>query len=162
MAWIYSQRRKDWQMADKAPLMFEARLGGLFPANAAAETAMREIKGRVRCEIKGGVANQRRRGLYWSVLALVVPLLNDLHGMTIDDDDLHDITRIKLRLYDEVELPSGDVHRKLKSTKNRAMNEADRAEYTTRALSLWSAWTGVDVITLRREGEADHRHRAIP
>lgn len=138
-------------MSDRAPLLFETRLGMLKPANAAAENAMREIKGRVRVEIKGGVANQRRRGLYWAVAALVVPILNDLHNLTLDDQDLHDITREKLRLYDEIILPSGEVHHKLKSTSNRAMNEAERAEFTDRALHLWSAWIGVDVATLREE-----------
>lgn len=142
--------------ADKAPLMFEAHLGMLRPANAAAETAMREMRGRVRVDIKGGIANQRRRGLYWSVLALVVPLLNDMHNMTLDDDDLHDITRDKLRLYEEIVLPSGEVYHKRKSTKNRSMNEAERAEYTTMALMLWSTWTGVDVTTLRREAGMGH------
>lgn len=140
-------------MSDKAPLFFETHLGMLRPANAAAQTAMAEIKGRVRVEIKGGVANQRRRGLYWSVAALVVPLLNDAHGLTIDEQDLHDITRQKLRLYDEVMLPSGEVHHKLRSTSNRAMNEAERADFTTRALALWSTWTGVNVTTLRAEAE---------
>lgn len=138
---------------DKAPLLFEAHLGMLRPANAAAETAMREIRGRVRCEIKGGVANQRRRGLYWSVAALVVPLLNEAHGLTLDENDLHSITRMKLRLYDEKVLPSGEVYQKLRSTSNRAMNEAERADYTTRALQLWSTWTGVEVTALREEGE---------
>ena len=141
-------------MSDTAPLYFETRLGMLKPANAAAETAMREIKGRVRIEIKGGVANQRRRGLYWSVAALVVPLLNQSHGLTLDEDDLHDITRDKLKLYDEIKLPSGDTHRKRRSTKNRSMNEAERADYTDRALNLWSMWTGVDVTTLRQEAMA--------
>ena len=138
---------------DKAPLIFETHLGMLRPANAAAETAMREISGRVRCEIKGGVANQRRRGLYWSVASLVVPILNDAHHMTLDENDLHDITRDKLRLFDEVILPSGEIHRKRRSTSNRAMNEADRAAYTDKALHLWSTWTGVDVTTLRDEAE---------
>lgn len=139
--------------ADKPPLLFEARLGMLKPANRAAEEAMREIKGKVRCEIKGGSANQRRRGLYWSVAALVAPLLNEAHGMTLDEQDLHDITRSKLRLYDEIVLPSGEVHHRLRSTSNRAMNEADRSEFTTRALGLWSVWTGIDVTTLRDEAE---------
>jgi hypothetical protein len=141
-------------VTDKAPLLFEAHLGMLRPANAAAETAMREIKGRVRVDIKGGIANQRRRGLYWSVAALVVPLLNDLHGLTLDEDDLHDITRDKLMLYDQITLPSGEVHRKRRSTSNRAMNEADRAAFTDKALHLWSAWVGVDVSTLRSEAMA--------
>ena len=140
-------------MSDKAPLYFDAHLGMLRPANAAAERAMHETKGRVRVEIKGGIANQRRRGLYWSVLALVVPLLNDLHGLTLDDDDLHDITRDKLKLFEEIPLPSGEVHRKRRSTSNRKMNEADRADFTTKALALWSTWTGVDATTLRDEAE---------
>ncbi|EHJ62782.1 hypothetical protein [Novosphingobium pentaromativorans] len=123
----------------------------LRPANRAAEEAMREIKGKVRVEIKGGVANQRRRGLYWSVAALVAPLLNDMHGLTLDEQDLHDITRDKLRVYDEQVLPSGEVYRRRRSTSNRAMNEAERAEFTTKALHLWSTWTGVAVETLHTE-----------
>ena len=140
-------------MSDAAPLYFETRLGGLFPANATAEEALRAIKGRVRVEIKGGVANQRRRGLYWAVASMVVPLLNEAHGLTLDEQDLHDVTRTKLRLYDEQVLPSGEIYRKLRSTSNRAMNEAERADFTTRALALWSTWTGVDVATLRHEAE---------
>ena len=140
-------------MPDKAPLVFETRLGMLKPANRAAETAMHEIKGKVRVEIKGGIANQRRRGLYWSVAALVVPLLNDAHNLTLDENDLHEITKTKLGLFDEQRLPSGEVYRKLRSTSNRAMNEAERAAFTDRALHLWSTWTGVDVTTLRAETE---------
>jgi hypothetical protein len=138
---------------DKPPLLFQVRLGGLFPANAAAEQAMQEVRGRVAITIKGGIANQRRRGLYWLVASLVVPLLNEAHNMTLDEADLHDITREKLRLYDEQVLPSGEVYRKLRSTSNRAMNEADRAEYTNRAFDLWSRWTGVPVETLKAEAD---------
>ena len=141
-------------MSDKAPLIFETHLGMLRPGNRVAEEAMRAIKGRVRVEIKGGVANQRRRGLYWSVAALVVPLLNDAHGMTLDEQDLHDITRQKLNVGRWIVLPSGDKRFKPASTSNRAMNEAERAEYTTRALGLWSTWTGVDVTTLQDEARA--------
>ncbi len=141
-------------MTDHAPLYFETHLGMLRPANKVAQEAMQEVKGRVRVTMTGGKANQRRRGLYWSVCTLVVPLLNDLHGMTLDEQDLHDITRDKLHLVDRIELPSGDVHLKRRSTSNRAMNEADRAEFTTKALELWSRWTGVDVSTLRDEAMA--------
>ena len=123
----------------------------LRPANRAAEEAMREIRGRVRCDIKGGVANQRRRGLYWAVAALVVPILNDLHNLTLTEDDLHDVTRDKFRMYDSQTLPSGHEIKRYHSTSNRAMNEADRAAYTDRALQLWSTWCGVDVTTLREE-----------
>lgn len=135
-------------------LLFEARLGGLFPANADAENAMREIKGRVSVALKGGVANQRRRSLYWAVADLVVPLLNQQHGLTLDSMDLHDITRDKLRLYDEQVLPSGEIYKRLRSTSNRAMPESERADYTNRAFALWSTWTGVEVTALRAEAEA--------
>lgn len=140
-------------MADKAPLIFEARLGGLFPTNRVAEDAMREIRGKVRCAITGGQANQRRRGLYRAVADLVVPLLNERYTLTLNEDDLHDITRDKLGLVDEITLPSGELFRKRRSTSNRAMNEADRAAFTDRALQLWSTWTGVDVTTLRNEAQ---------
>ena len=141
-------------MTDKAPLLFQARLGGLFPANAAAETAMHEVAGKVRIEIKGGVANQRRRSLYWCVASLVVPLLNEAHNMTLDENDLHEITRQKLNIGQWIELPSGERHFKPASTSNRAMGEPERAAYTSAAFALWSRWTGVPVDTLAREADA--------
>lgn len=140
-------------MSDKAPLYFEAHLGMLRPANRTAEEALTSIKGRVRVEIKGGVANQRRRGLYWAICSLVVPLLNDRHIMTLTEQDLHDITRQKLDVGEWVTLPSGERFFKPASTSNRAMNEHDRAAYTDRALNLWSTWVGVDVTTLKQEAQ---------
>lgn len=140
-------------MTDRAPLYFTARLGGLFPANAAAEDAMKEITGTVRATLTGGKANQRRRSLYWVLVSIVTPILNDMHGMTLTDDDLHDIMRDKLGMYQELTLPSGEVHRKRHSTSNRAMNEADRAEYLNKCIAIWSTWTGIDVSTLTAEAE---------
>lgn len=140
-------------MADKAPLFFEARLGMLAPANRAAEEVMREIKGKVRVEIKGGKANQARRSLYWVLVSIIVPILNQQHGMTLTDDDLHDIMRDKLGMYDATKLPSGEVHKRYWSTSNRAMNEADRADYLNRCLAIWATWTGIDPLTLRNEGQ---------
>jgi hypothetical protein len=69
-------------MADKSPMLFEARLGMLKPANRVAEEAMREIRGKVRVEIKGGKANQARRSLYWVLVSIIVPILNQQHGMS--------------------------------------------------------------------------------
>lgn len=136
-----------------APLYFEARLGGLFPANRVAQDAMAEIKGTVRVTMTGGRANQRRRNLYWALVGLVTPLLNERYGMTLTEQDIHDIMRDKLGMFDEVTLPSGEVHRKRHSTSNRAMNEADRADYLNKCISIWSTWTGVDVQTLTAEAE---------
>lgn len=137
----------------KPPLTFDVRLGGLFPANRNAEEAMKEIHGRVSVKITGGKANQRRRGLYYVLLEIVTPILNDMHNLTLTDDDLHDIMRDKLGMFDEVTLPSGDVHRKRWSTSNRAMSEADRADYLNKCISIWSTWTGIDPTTLTAEGQ---------
>ena len=82
-----------------------------------------------------------------------MPLLNEAHNLTLDEQDLHDITREKLRIGKYLTLPSGDRFFKHASTSNRAMNEADRAAFTDRALHLWSTWTGVEVTTLREEAE---------
>lgn len=140
-------------MTDKAPLYFDTKLGGLFPANKVAENAMQSITGRVRVTITGGKANQRRRSLWWVLAGIVAPILNDLHNLTLDEDDLHDIMRDKFKMYDEITLPSGERLKKRWSTSNAKMNEADRIEYLKRSLEVWSKWTGVDVATLRAEGE---------
>jgi hypothetical protein len=140
-------------MADKAPLYFTAKLGMLKPANRAADDALQHITGTVRAVLTGGNANQRRRSLFWVLVGIVTPILNDMHGLTLTDDDLHDVMRDKFSMYDEITLPSGEKHRKRWSTSNRAMNEADRAEYLNKCIDVWSKWTGIDVTTLRKEGE---------
>lgn len=139
-------------MGDHSPLYFTARLGGLFPANVAAEEAMKEIAGTVRATLTGGKANQRRRSLYWVLVGIVAPILNDMHNMTLTDDDLHDIMRDKLGMFDEETLPSGEVYRKRWSTSNRAMNEADRAAYLNKCIEVWSKWTGIEPHLLAEEG----------
>lgn len=138
-------------MTSEPPLIFEAYLGMLRPANRMAEEAMREVKGRVQVQIRGGTANQRRRGLYWVCAGIVVQILNDLHNLTLTEKELHDITRDKFGMYDEMHLPSGQSVKRYHSTSNRSMNESARADYTTRALGLWSTWCGVDVTALREE-----------
>jgi hypothetical protein len=70
------------------------------------------------------------------------------------EGDLHDITRDKFGMFDLNKLPSGEQHKRYHSTTRTAMNEAERAAFTDRALALWSRWCGVDVATLRREAEA--------
>lgn len=138
-------------MSDHPPLIFESHLGMLRPANRMAEEAMKEIRGKVSVTIKGGQANQRRRSLYWACAHVVTPILNDLHNLTLTEAELHDVTRDKFRMFDEVVLPSGQVLKRYHSTSNRAMNEQARADYTTRALQLWSTWCGIDVTALRDE-----------
>lgn len=141
-------------MSDKAPLIFAKRLGGLFPVNPAARAAVEAVQGQCVVKITRATRNQRRRAKYWIVAEIVAGLLNDAHGLTLTDDDLHDITRKKLGLVDRVTLPSGEVHERLRSTGDRAMQEPERAAYTTKAFAVWSAWVGVPVETLTSEAEA--------
>lgn len=144
-----------YAVGNEPPLIFEAHLGMLRPANRMAEEAMKEIHGKVSVTIKGGQANQRRRSLYWACAHVVTPILNDLHNLTLTEAELHDITRDKFGMFDELALPSGQVLKRYYSTSNRAMNESARSEYTNRALDLWSRWIGVDATTLRNEGERE-------
>ena len=139
---------------DEAPLIFAAKLGGLFPVNPAAKEAMQGIDGQCVIKITRANRNQRRRSLYWIVCGIVSGLLNDLHNLTLTDNDLHDITRRKLQVFNKIELPSGEEYIKLRSTSDRAMTEPERAAYTTKAFAMWSQWIGVPVETLTREAEA--------
>lgn len=140
-------------MSDQAPLVFERKLGMLSPVNPAAREAVEAIEGRCVVKITAARRNQRRRSLYWIVTGIVADLLNDAHGLSLTDNDLHDIIRIKLRMFDEITLPSGEVHRKLHSTSDKAMAEPERAAFTNEAFRIYSLWTGVDTETLRREAE---------
>ena len=141
-------------MADEAPLIFHARLGGLFPVNMAAKEAMKGIDGQCVVKVTRATRNQRRRSLYWCVASTVVELLNDMHSLSLSDQDLHHITRAKVGLFEPVDLPSGEVFKRLKSTSDKAMPEPERAAYTDKAFKLWSRWIGVPVETLTREAEA--------
>jgi hypothetical protein len=141
-------------MSDEAPLIFAAKLGGLFPVNPAAKEALQGVQGQCVVKITRATRNQRRRSLYWIVCGIVAGLLNDMHELTLSEIDLHDITRRKLGVYETVTLPSGEEYIKLRSTSDRAMSEPDRAVYTTKAFDMWSKWIGVPVETLTREAEA--------
>ena len=71
-----------------------------------------------------GEALEHRSGLLGlAVAALVTPLLNERYGMTLDEDDLHFVTRRKLKLGDEITLPSGETYFKPRSTSARAMSD---------------------------------------
>jgi hypothetical protein len=139
-------------MRDEAPLIFAKRLGGLFPVNGAARDALTAIEGQCVVKITRATANQRRRSLYWVVTNIVTDALNDLNGTTLTEQDMHDIIRKKLRYFDEVRLPSGDLFIKYHSTSDRKMSEPDRAKFMERAFAVYSRWLGVPVESLLEEG----------
>lgn len=137
---------------DSAPLLFVKKLGMLSPVNGAAQEAMNHVQGTVTVKLTRATANQKRRSLYWSIAHLVAEALSDRLDNPITEQDLHDLTRKKLGLYDEIPLPSGEVYQRLRSTSDRNMPEPERAAYTDRAFNVWSKWLGVEVQTLLEEG----------
>src|SRR3546814_1586606 len=116
-------------------------LGGLFPANAAAQKAMQDITGKVRVEIKQTRGNMRRMALYWAILSTAAPILsNMIEGDPIDENMLHKILKDRRGLYREVILPSGEVWKDYESISFHKMPENERTEYVTWALATLSKW----------------------
>lgn len=140
-------------MSDTAPLLFHPKLGMLAPANAAANEAMRAIEGDVRVEIKRTRGNVKRNALYWSVLNICAPMLEEkAPGLNVDL--LHKVLKDKYGLVRVVKLPSGQEVRDYESTSFAKMTEPERAKFIDWSLSTLSSWLGVNVQTLRNEGEA--------
>ena len=141
-------------MTDKAPLYFLPKLGMLAPCNPAAIKAMQAINGRVRVEIRQTRGNVRRNALYWSVLALVAPILSDkIEGDPIDENMLHRLLKDRKGLYREVALPSGEVWKDYESVAFHRMPENERAEFIDWAFNTLSKWTGIEVLALLKEAE---------
>lgn len=139
-------------MSDKPPLIFTAKLGMLAPVNAAARAAVAACVGDVTVQIKRATKNQRRRSLYWIVADLVAGIMNDLHSLDMTEVELHKQTLKRLGYVTYLTLPSGDRIERVQSTSDAAMQEPERAAYTTKAFATWARWTGVAVETLTAEG----------
>lgn len=139
-------------MADQAPLFFERRLGGLFPACPAAEKALASIDGRVRVKISRTRGNNKRIALYWVVLGIAAPILSEqCSGDAIDDEMLHDILKDRRGLYTTTVLPSGEVVKNYRSISFHQMDEVERAKFIDWAFATLSKWLGVPVETLTEE-----------
>lgn len=142
-------------MADEAPLFFERRLGGLFPANPAAEQALSAVTGRVRVKITRTQGNNKRIALYWIVLGIAAPMLSDkCSGDAIDDQLLHDILKDRRGLYATTVLPSGEIVKNYRSISFHKMAEHERAKYIDWCLETLSKWLEVPVETLLEEARA--------
>jgi len=140
-------------MPDHPPLLFTKRLGGLFPANPAAEQAIAAIDGKVRVEFKSMRGNARRNALYWSCLSVAVPMLDEkAPGITVDL--LHKVLKDRGDLVRVIELPSGEKVKDYESISFAKMTEPERAGFIDFALKTLSSWLGCDVTELKREGEA--------
>lgn len=139
-------------MADQAPLFFERRLGGLFPACPAAERALASVNGKVRVKITRTQGNNRRIALYWIILGIAAPMLSErCEGDAIDDALLHRILKDRRGLYTTTTLPSGEVIKNHDSISFASMAEPDRAAFIDWAFETLSKWLGVPVETLTTE-----------
>lgn len=143
-------------MADAAPLFFEKKLGGLFPACPAAERALAAVNGRVRVKITRTQGNNRRLALYWIVLGIAAPMLTErCQGDALDDAMLHRILKERRGLYTTTTLPSGEVVKNYDSIGFASMTEPERADYVTWAFETLAKWLGCPVEALTREAERE-------
>lgn len=142
-------------MADKPPLLFTKHLGGLRPANPAAEKALAAIEGNapVRVEIKRTGGNAGRMALYWIVLAKAAEALSSMvEGDALDDEMLHQVLKDRRGLYSEVILPSGEVWKNYRSISFAKMPENERAAFVDWAFQTLAKWLKCEVHDLT-EGE---------
>ena len=140
-------------MADEAPLFFERRLGGLFPACPAAEKALAAVNGRVRVKITRTQGNNKRIALYWIVLGIAAPMLDEV-APGITDELLHNVLKDRRGLVRIVKLPSGEEVKDYASISFASMTEVERAAYIDWAFETLSKWLGCSVEELTREGQA--------
>ena len=141
-------------MADKPPLFFSKKLGGLFPACKASQDALAAVTGRVRIEMRQTRGNVRRNGLYWACLSLCAPMLSErMEGDALTVEMLHNILKDRRGLVRLITLPSGDVYKDYDSISFAKMTEPERMEFIDWSLQTLSKWLGVDVTTLRQEAE---------
>lgn len=137
-------------MADEIPLFFERRLGGLFPVNPAAESALAAVTGKVRVKITRTQGNNKRIALYWIVLGIAAPMLDE-QAPGITDDLLHKVLKDRRGLVKIVTLPSGEQVKDYDSISFSTMTEPERAAFITWAFDTLSKWLGVSVEELTQE-----------
>ena len=140
-------------MADAPPLFFEKRLGGLFPANPAAEQALAAVSGKVRVKITRTQGNNKRIALYWIVLGICAPMLDEV-APGITDDLLHKVLKDRRGLVRIVKLPSGEEVKDYDSISFASMTEPERAAFIDWAFETLGKWLGVPVETLTKEARA--------
>jgi len=143
-------------MADEPPLLARKVLGSLRPANAACEEALAAVEPNtvVRLRITRTSGNVRRNALYWSILGVAAPMLEERLDGPMTVTMLHRVLKRKGGLARPVTLPSGEVEWDFDSISFAKMPEPKRAEFITWSLATLSSWLGCSVEELRSEGEA--------
>src|SRR5688572_25494710 len=137
-------------MSDQPPLFFDKRLGGLFPACPAAEQALAAVSGRVRVKLTRTQGNNKRIALYWIVLGIAAPMLDEkAPGLT--DGLLHKVLKDRAGLVRVITLPSGEQVKDYDSISFASMTEVERAAFIDWAFKTLSGWLGVTVEELTKE-----------
>jgi hypothetical protein len=145
--------------SERPPLFFVKQLNRLAPCNRAAEDAMKALSatdGMVRIRITRVNRNQRRRAFYWVMLDVAAKALHDSHNIDMDAELLHDTLKRKLKLGEEVLLPSGEIIFRPRSTSDKAMTEIERAAWTDRVALTLSRWLKVEITELMDATKAQH------
>jgi hypothetical protein len=140
-------------VAETAPLFFDRRLGGLFPACPAAEKALSAVTGRVRVKITRTQGNSKRMALYWIVLGIAAPMLDEV-APGITDELLHKVLKDRRGLVKIITLPSGEQVKDYDSISFASMTEVERAAYIEWAFNVLSNWLGCSVEELTKEGQS--------
>ena len=133
-------------MAEQPPLMFRPHLGGLYPANPAAERALASLdrNAPVKVEFKRTRGNQGRMAVYWIVLAKAAPVLSDMcQGDALDEAILHRVLKDRRGLFTETVLPSGEVVKNYDSISFASMPENDRNDFITWSFATLAKWLGI-------------------
>lgn len=143
-------------MADEPPLMFRKVLGGLRPVNQAAMDALAAVEGDspVRVRITRTRGNIARNGLYWAVLGVAAPMLEERLDGPMTVTMLHRVLKRKGGLAHPVTLPSGEIEWNYDSISFAKMPEPKRAEFIDWSLRTLANWLGCSEEELRTEGRA--------
>jgi len=141
-------------MVDAPPLLFRTHLGGLRPANLAAEKAFAALgkAATVRIEIKRTRGNAGRMAVYWITLAKAAPVLSEMcQGDALDEALLHRVLKDRRGLFTETVLPSGEIIKNYDSISFHKMTEPQRSEYVSWAFETLAKWIGctVDELTAK-------------
>lgn len=140
-------------MADEPPLYAKKVLGALRPANPACAEALAALDdGVVRIRITRTRGNVKRNGLYWVVLGIAAPMLEEALDGPMTVTMLHRILKRKGGLAKPVTLPSGEIEWDYESISFAKMAEPKRAEFIDWSIRTLAHWLGVTEDELREEG----------
>lgn len=145
-------------MPDNQPALFRKVLGALRPVTPAAEELLAGAPADrpLRVEIKNIRGNTRRLAFYFVCLKIGCEQLSDAVDGVLSVRTLHRYLKRRCGLSTPIiSKKTGEIIEwDDESISFESMPEHERAAYIDDALGKLSEWIGIDVTTLREEGEA--------